>query len=727
MARRPPPPPPPPPRISHSCTRTAAAAAAAAAEISFDVTTLDDALLALEAETPSSTSNTQQQPEHTYDEREGEGEEEEEDYDDDEEEEEEEEEDDELGEEDAGSSSSTKTPPSAVSLLHKLEGKLYRGSVKNRDVPTALKQLREMAAPLLTLSPHELARASQGHAVRGVADEDISATAGALFVLGALASTGVAVSHGTPRDVPFARKAFRRAAALGSLEAMLAEADILAQDALSVDEAESDAAQEAHDAALNAAEATCSSGNNAATQQSVVRGSMEGTAGASSCPAAAATATTKESQSQTTTSPPPQTPQQTPQQKACPIYIHRLRQAAKDVLHETEASRNFGLPREAMRLRERFRDGGYAAHEQQMREEEEHGFIYDGGLSPFEDDGGSMPATAGSSGHETLEQLRGRYATQATEGSARAHLHEGYMSMQGLGGVQDLASAQRHFEAARAGGIPAAANALGVMALRSDPSDTEKARQLFEEAANSNDPDGHFHLGLLATQANEAARALKHFEAAHEAGHWRAPHSLAILVLNGDKDVPRNCTRGASLLRVFVEERLGWSADQDDAIKKFDKGDVFGALVHLGMLAAQGSGTAALNAAHVLSRHAKSAGVVADDQTAANLAEPLLLRAARSGCCAEGWGELGLRRLAAGDVAAAAHALRRGSLLGNAESRFHLARLFETGVGVRRRNMSEAASLYRQAISSAGSEAETVPSRVALLWLQLRRALRLVA
>ena len=53
------------------------------------------------------------------------------------------------------------------------------------------------------------------------------------------------------------------------------------------------------------------------------------------------------------------------------------------------------------------------------------------------------------------------------------------------------------------------------------------------------------HLGVPHNQE----KAVKCYEAASQAGHWRAPHVLAVAHQTGN-GTPRNCTRAAQLLQV---------------------------------------------------------------------------------------------------------------------------------------------------------------------------------
>jgi TPR repeat protein len=87
-------------------------------------------------------------------------------------------------------------------------------------------------------------------------------------------------------------------------------------------------------------------------------------------------------------------------------------------------------------------------------------------------------------------------------------------------------------------------------------------RHFTKEGAERGDPDSHFNLGALHSAGlgvkQDPEKAVACYEAASAAGHWKAPHVLAVAHQTGS-GTPRNCTRAAQLLRVFVEERLGWT------------------------------------------------------------------------------------------------------------------------------------------------------------------------
>ena len=67
----------------------------------------------------------------------------------------------------------------------------------------------------------------------------------------------------------------------------------------------------------------------------------------------------------------------------------------------------------------------------------------------------------------------------------------------------------------------------------------------------------------------DATKAYECFEAASEAGHWRAPHALAAAKAAGD-GTERDCAEAARLYAVFLEERTGVAEETEDAIAVMD-------------------------------------------------------------------------------------------------------------------------------------------------------------
>ena len=77
---------------------------------------------------------------------------------------------------------------------------------------------------------------------------------------------------------------------------------------------------------------------------------------------------------------------------------------------------------------------------------------------------------------------------------------------------------------------------------------------------------------------NPRPQAFKGYEAASDAGHWKAPIRLAQMHARG-RGTSTNCTKAARLFLVFLEEQSGWTQDSDAAMQALDDKDDWGALV----------------------------------------------------------------------------------------------------------------------------------------------------
>ena len=62
-----------------------------------------------------------------------------------------------------------------------------------------------------------------------------------------------------------------------------------------------------------------------------------------------------------------------------------------------------------------------------------------------------------------------------------------------------------------------------------------------------------------------------HYLDAHDAGHWRAPHALAITHQRG-LGVKANCSAAREYIQTFVRERSGWADQMDEALLAVDAG-----------------------------------------------------------------------------------------------------------------------------------------------------------
>lgn len=66
------------------------------------------------------------------------------------------------------------------------------------------------------------------------------------------------------------------------------------------------------------------------------------------------------------------------------------------------------------------------------------------------------------------------------------------------------------------------------------------------------------------------ARALHHYERAYDAGHWRAPYAMALLLEQGDPYAPEqapDCDAAQRLLWQFIAERSPWNKQLAAALR----------------------------------------------------------------------------------------------------------------------------------------------------------------
>ena len=221
-----------------------------------------------------------------------------------------------------------------------------------------------------------------------------------------------------------------------------------------------------------------------------------------------------------------------------------------------------------------------------------------------------MGHLTGTAPSPTARRLRG--ISQAAAGGDPLGVNLGYMLMKGLGGAGRTPPRRSPcLSAARRSMGCQPLNALGVMYWNGHgvEKDTARAREYFEEAAAIDDPDGHFNLGSLHLQEWRAAvaaggeveaqegegddgvlcrPAYEAFQAAQDAGHWRAPHQLGHMYLHG-QGVRQNCSEGLRFLRVFVSERSEWGAVTDDTVNALEHGESeLGALIDFVLTAEQG-------------------------------------------------------------------------------------------------------------------------------------------
>ena len=71
--------------------------------------------------------------------------------------------------------------------------------------------------------------------------------------------------------------------------------------------------------------------------------------------------------------------------------------------------------------------------------------------------------------------------------------------------------------------------------------------------------------------ATNHSLAHEHFLDAHDAGHWRAPHALAITHQRG-LGVEANCSKAQQYIQTFIKERSSWTDQMDEAVLALDAG-----------------------------------------------------------------------------------------------------------------------------------------------------------
>ncbi|CAI5537209.1 unnamed protein product, partial [Closterium sp. Naga37s-1] len=316
----------------------------------------------------------------------------------------------------------------------------------------------------------------------------------------------------------------------------------------------------------------------------------------------------------------------------CEASLAYYRSTAADLSAAAEASGDQQLPRDPVRLRDWFRDGGFQPqafdddHAEQVEFEQdlaERGVPESLRLMGFRHlIGQGIPRNP----QEALRHFR----LAAAAGDDVAAFNLGYMHMTGAGGAvpKNFTAARKYFLQAASGRnkLAAAQNGMGVLYQNGwgVKQDLNLAREFFLKAAERNDSDalsnlGYIHFDGLGVPAN-ATTAVGYFERAMDAGQWSAPYTLARILdgslvsastaysaADGAADsaaatVPRNCSRAAKLYGIFVSERIGWAAELKEAAAAYEDGDWWSGLVRYGMVAEEGSKVAAENAAQMLMR-----------------------------------------------------------------------------------------------------------------------------
>jgi len=329
------------------------------------------------------------------------------------------------------------------------------------------------------------------------------------------------------------------------------------------------------------------------------------------------------------------------------------------------------------------------------------------------------------------------FEAAAAQGDEVGAFNLGFMALRGLGphnGTPDYARALRFFKAAAAKDLPAAHNGLGVLAFNGWGAEQNfsSARASFERGAALGDPDSHFNMGLILSHGHgvpvDHVAALRCYEAASDAGHWRAPLTLAALHADG-VGTEQNCTTAARLTLIFLEERLGWADAVEDAAEAAEDGDPGGALAQLAPLAFQGCEAALLDAAFLVRRG--GAGWHSTEQ-AVERAAALLERAALQGSpeAAVDLGDV----LRSQDMEAALRNYRRAADAGSAEGLVNLALLTAGWAGAQRlppdllpRNLTAARRLLLDAWDAAPDDSSKLAPGMLLLavrmsgWLEVAR------
>ena len=398
----------------------------------------------------------------------------------------------------------------------------------------------------------------------------------------------------------------------------------------------------------------------------------------------------------------------------CEAGLPFLRAAADEVLRRAEGSADHTVPQEPVRLRERVRDGAWAARvaegsDPQLRMEEDL----------------AARGVPEAQRHMGYRRLLGRgvpadeaaaaaaFEAAAANGDEFAMFNRGLMHMR----AGNYTQASALFQKAADKNLPAAFNGIGVLAFNGwgTPRNLTAARLAFEEGAARGDPDAHYNRGMLyssgAGVAADAALALTSFEAASEAGHWRAPHTLAGMHAEGTGTTV-NCSRAARLASLFVEERLDYSAEVDEALDAYDAGDVQGALVRLSLLTSQGCEAAASNAAFML--RAGKAPWLTPAQASERAAALLAFAVARG--AADASVDLGDMALSSGNVTLARQHYAAAADAGLSEGMFALGLLHLRGhtAGGSARNLTAAEELFSAAWDAAPTEEATIPPALAL-------------
>ncbi len=130
------------------------------------------------------------------------------------------------------------------------------------------------------------------------------------------------------------------------------------------------------------------------------------------------------------------------------------------------------------------------------------------------------------------------YGRAAEAGDAEAQFYLGYMHDRGLHGANDVSEALVWYRRAAAQGDVRAQFRLGLL-FDGDPllpRDPERAQGWYEAAAAQGHAEARFNLARLV-ETDDAARAVKLYTLAAEAGVGQAAFNLALLRINGPDEV----------------------------------------------------------------------------------------------------------------------------------------------------------------------------------------------
>ena len=295
-------------------------------------------------------------------------------------------------------------------------------------------------------------------------------------------------------------------------------------------------------------------------------------------------------------------------ERATRVYLFPV---AERIADAAEADGDVRVPSEPPRLRDRERDAGYVddadAEDDGDAQIEMERDMAARGVPEAERHLGYRALVGRGVRRDEQDALR-RFGNAANLGDPLAMFNLGYMHMRGVGTEVNHTEARRLFEKAASLDVAAAHNGVGVLdyngwATADGAPDVVAARARFEAGAAAGDPDASFNLGTLyQTGAGglpvDHSLAYARYQAASDAGHWRAPLAVAKLTLEGwhppsdglsAKDassssdaseetseesvfsidesvgVEKNCREAARLVMAFVEERLIVFSDEHEA------------------------------------------------------------------------------------------------------------------------------------------------------------------